>query len=268
MPSIAIAFEGKTVAVSANCQEPIAWLERRFRRMLAAKAQPDAHVIVRRDGSVYNLEGDAAPFQAPDLTGLARQLEYAMLHALIQSTPDFLWLHAGAAAMGGGAAIFCGPCGSGKSTLTLGLCERGWRFLSDDLIPLRLATHRIHPFLRTPWRRLAAQCEMPPERINELAKRETDLEACAVAEEPAAPALLVFPVYRHGAPQVLAERISESGAVMELVRQSANFGLHGPHALQAVARLARDVPAWRLAYGDGVQARAWIEAQFHVACDH
>jgi hypothetical protein len=45
-------------------------------------------------------------------------------------------LHAGAVAVGDRVVAFCGPSGSGKSTLTAALAIRGYRVVTDDVLPL------------------------------------------------------------------------------------------------------------------------------------
>jgi hypothetical protein len=49
-------------------------------------------------------------------------------------------LHAGAVAVGGCAVAFCGPSGSGKSSLTAAMATRGYRVLTDDVLPLRASS--------------------------------------------------------------------------------------------------------------------------------
>ena len=49
-----------------------------------------------------------------------------------------LVLHAGAIAAKGGAILFTGPSGIGKSTLTAALHQRGYPFLADDICAISL----------------------------------------------------------------------------------------------------------------------------------
>jgi hypothetical protein len=47
-------------------------------------------------------------------------------------------LHASAVAIAGGVVAFCGPSGTGKSTLAAAMACRGFPLVSDDVLPLRL----------------------------------------------------------------------------------------------------------------------------------
>lgn len=68
---------------------------------------------------------------------------------------EFFWrgktkplvLHAGAIAKNGRGVLLVGPDGAGKSTLTLGLVNRGFRYLSDEygIIDLDTGLLRYHP---------------------------------------------------------------------------------------------------------------------------
>jgi hypothetical protein len=64
---------------------------------------------------------------------------------------DYFILHAAAVARGKEAVAICGPPGSGKTTLTLGLLEAGLRLLSDDFCPIHKETGLVHPFPRSLW---------------------------------------------------------------------------------------------------------------------
>jgi hypothetical protein len=58
-------------------------------------------------------------------------------------------LHAAAAAVpGGNGFLIAAPSGYGKSSLAVGMVERGCRFLGDDYTPLELETGRIFPYPR------------------------------------------------------------------------------------------------------------------------
>ena len=46
----------------------------------------------------------------------------------------------------GGALLFTGPSLSGKSALSVGLSERGWGLLSDELAVLCRDTPRVYPY--------------------------------------------------------------------------------------------------------------------------
>jgi hypothetical protein len=74
-----------------------------------------------------------------------------MVRTLFSELTDFIVLHAGVLEKDGQALILSGPPGVGKSTLTLALLERGFRFLSDDFCPMGRETGSVYPFPRSVW---------------------------------------------------------------------------------------------------------------------
>src|SRR6185503_7469374 len=66
--------------------------------------------------------------------------------AVHDQVQDFLLLHSGAVAREEHALLIPAETASGKSSLTLGLLEKGASYLSDDLAPLDPITNRVYPF--------------------------------------------------------------------------------------------------------------------------
>ena len=62
----------------------------------------------------------------------------------VHAAPGWL-LHAAALEYEGGAYVFAGPSGAGKTTLTLELMNRGWRLITEEmvLIDRQLAVHGL-----------------------------------------------------------------------------------------------------------------------------
>ena len=89
--------------------------------------------LVARDGRHLEIEADAGA----DLQDL---LVFALgtgIGALLYQRGVTV-LHASAVADGPLALAFCGPSGIGKSTLAAALCNAGCRFVSDDVLAVRL----------------------------------------------------------------------------------------------------------------------------------
>ena len=55
-------------------------------------------------------------------------------------------IHGSAVSKAGSAAIFLGPSGAGKTTLSLHLSQRGYRFMGDDLVALKPGDHGTEVF--------------------------------------------------------------------------------------------------------------------------
>ena len=61
---------------------------------------------------------------------------------------DYLFLHSAAMAKGNKAVLLPGPSESGKSTLTLGLLNYGYQYLTDEVVVINLSDLRVLPFQR------------------------------------------------------------------------------------------------------------------------
>ena len=88
--------------------------------------------------------GDAV---APLDPAIAPEQAYgAIFRALLDRVTGWLVLHAAALERDGRAYLVAGPSGTGKTTLALGLLERGYRLLSDDFAPLHREAGLVYPF--------------------------------------------------------------------------------------------------------------------------
>jgi len=109
--------------------------------------------------SQQTVSSDAASLHSSSFTfhsflGHPSPVSYALQHmvrTLFSALTDFIVLHAGVLERNGQALILSGPPGVGKSTLTMALLERGFRFLSDDFCPIERKTGLVHPFPRSVW---------------------------------------------------------------------------------------------------------------------
>lgn len=64
----------------------------------------------------------------------------------IGHTPDKLLFHGGAVERNGLVVTVLGPSGLGKSTLTAALVQRGWGYLSDELVTVDPSSLRVEPY--------------------------------------------------------------------------------------------------------------------------
>ena len=85
-------------------------------------------------------------FRVTMLAEAIHRTVWELHRAVHDQVRDFLLLHAGAVVRGGHALLLPAETASGKSSLTLGLLEKGASYLSDDLAPLDPVTNRAYPF--------------------------------------------------------------------------------------------------------------------------
>jgi len=171
---------------------------------------------------------------------LLQAVKYEVVTGLIAARPDLLWFHAGAVADEKGAIVVAGAGGSGKSTLVTHFYQQGWRYLSDDVIPLDLATGNILPFPQTPRVRRSMGELVPSDRLTEVPKFEVRLERDRVCREAMPIRAIVFVQY---SPDVFTQvsPCSPGTAAIELLRNCINFSEHKQAAMQQISELAKQV---------------------------
>jgi hypothetical protein len=166
-----------------------------------------------------------------------------------------LALHASSAVLGGKAVAFLGGSGWGKSTLAAALCARGHRLLSDDIVALHEdpnADFMVLPGFQSLklWPDSARDLGHDPEGLPRLHGR-TEKRLWHVDG-------LFQPVFQHlrclyvlsAADQLAVRSIPPAQAVIEIMRHT--YGpvlrqkLNAPTHLQQSARLARQLPAFRI----------------------
>jgi HprK-related kinase A len=189
-----------------------------------------------------------------------------------------LLLHASAVERGGQAVLMVGTSGSGKSTLAALLGESGWRFMGDEFTlldpdsgpsqPRALAFPRLVSLKNTAIAELTAR--VPAERFGPrmdgtpkgtIQHLVPPREAIARMDEPARPALLLFPTFGE-APGLRA--VPRSEAFLRLTESSTNYVLLGERGFRLLTELVRTVPAVAIGYGssaEGLEAVAMLAAE-------
>ena len=181
-----------------------------------------------------------------------------------------LLLHAAAVERGGRAIVMTGESGAGKSTLATLLGARGWRFMGDEFVLLDPATGMIHAFPRLVSlknRAIAAvAAALPDARFGPLLTGTPkgdirhlvpDARAVAAMDDPAMPALLLFPRFGEAA---AVRAVAAGEAFVRLTQASTNYVALGERGFDTLTRFARDVPKVAVDYPDGEAAIAQVEA--------
>jgi hypothetical protein len=240
-----VAFGPHRVAIHADVPDLLSGVERTFRDMLCPEhtsARTIGRFDVRRGESGFELSVDGEPLAThASARRTVQALKEAIVHRLLASRPDVLWLHSGAVACGGTAVLFMGPGRSGKSTLVMNLLARGWTYLSDDVAPLELTSYRVLPFPVTPARRSTAGGALNDD------KTEVELLPDAIGHEPVMPVAMVFPTYYPTGPTELVP-CPPALAVIELLRNCRNRRENPHGAVLHACAIVRAVPAFTLPF--------------------
>ncbi|MCC5947004.1 MAG: hypothetical protein JJT89_00995 [Nitriliruptoraceae bacterium] len=173
---------------------------------------------------------------------------------------EHVLLHAGGVVDGDGAAVVLpGPSGTGKSTLTTGLLDRGLHYLSEEAVALdEDGTVRGYP---RPLAIDQGAWEVHAQHTPNRSPRQTSYlegqwhirpSSLAPVAERGRLVALVFPRYEEQA-ETRLELLGPSQALIEAT--NATFGADGSDRVelwkvQRLARLLSDRPAFRLVSGD------------------
>jgi len=196
--------------------------------------------------------------------------EMAMNLQMALGARRHLLLHASAVERDGRAVLMTGVSGAGKSTLATLLAVRGWRFMGDEFALLDPATGLLHAFPRLISLKnaaiLAAEAAWPDARMGPLMAATPkgnirhmvpDARAIAAMDQPAAPALLLFPRYGDAA---AVRQVPPAEAFVRMTQASTNYVALGEPGFTAMTRLIADVPAVAIDYPDGASGVAQVEA--------
>jgi len=181
----------------------------------------------------------------------------------------FLLLHAATAEKEGRAVILTGESGAGKSTLSALLGERGWRLMGDEFALLDLDSGDLHPFPRAVSLKNGAikvmEAEASADRFGPVMEgtpkgtiRHLKPRADAVArmEEPARPALILFP--RFGGERAI-RGVGASEVFVRLTQASTNYVALGSRGFDALTGLVARCPALAIDYPDTETALTLVE---------
>lgn len=245
-----IEFDARQLTFRSNIAEVREYVADTFRHMLVPSVRNSAGKLeFNRTADGYSLRSEATlDYANMSLESLIPLIKDEVRLQFMRARPDLLWMHAGAIARSGGALLLAGKSGQGKSTLTTYLCEHGWRFLSDDVAPVRMDVDRVIPFMQMPVRRLHPGREVRWEDLNTLDRETVDVTPEKLCRDESEIRGIVFIEYEKDAEAQLV-RLDQGSAAMEILRNATNFFDHRGAAVERAANLVNRVPMYRLAYG-------------------
>jgi hypothetical protein len=218
----------------------------------------DQRLVRTGDGALVLTTDSAALLVREDLLSmtvdapsesLVRQLVTTYgLPLLLRRAPAVI-LHASAAVPpdGSGAIVVCGRSGSGKSSILVGLIDRGWRAVSEDVCTIDLRGDGV-VWPGPPWVRRAGEGpvgSLPLFRT--VDKTAWDLAPWQVTEAvPVGRFVFLEPA---GGEAPVFEPVARSEAIARLVRATISLASPVDRAISsfaACARLGTRIEAWHL----------------------
>lgn len=254
-----IEFDRQQLVVTTDASEVFTLLADAYAAMLVpAQRESIGRLELMRTENGYALRGGRRSEDASSLRYLLESIRDEILYCFIAARRDLMWMHAGGVERAGRAVIFAGPSGNGKSTMVTLLCERGWRFLSDDIAPVRMNVDEVLPFPQAPRRRIHPGETLPPQRIGVLERESVVIDPNLIQRDPMPIGGIVFPLFRGDQPAEL-NRVAPGEAAFKLIRDCTNFADHKEAAVARAAGLARTIPVYELAYSNPRDAQALLD---------
>jgi hypothetical protein len=260
-----VQFGGHCVTVSSALPAVTVEFRSAFGPMLARgpTGAPAGHLEVIAVGDGIRILGsefaDSPPTEDP--AEAARELFHAAVKLLMLARQDLVWLHAGVAALGDRAYVFCGPSGQGKSTLVGALLDRGWTYFSDEIAAIDATAGVVHPFPITPHRRVSEGALLEDvEDVRRLPKIAVDLPPAAVGRRPIPIAGVYFLRYEPTASAILESPCSPAQAVLEMLQNSLSISTDREREIELLARLVSQVSITQVTYARPEEAASRVDA--------
>lgn len=194
------------------------------------------------------------PYEPLPLAHAMPLFEWALNWCTATYGNQYLMIHAAAVERDGCAAILPGKPGSGKSTLTAALVNRGWRLLSDELTLISLDDGQVFGLARPislKNQSIELIREFEPSSVMSRVVHDTAKGRVALLKAPADsvkrmnvpahPKWVIFPKFRFQEVVALSAK-SKAASLIELVDHAFNYNVHG---IRGFTRLADTVDACR-----------------------
>lgn len=199
-----------TVALHAPVGAPLQLLDDALGHLEAPAASPDVQIELRP-----NVSGGWQLFEAGDLVTELRSdafivpaVKQLLRERAVERHPFLISVHAGVVAFGDDCVLLPALAGSGKTTLTAALVERGATYFSDEIALLDGPTMAVTPVPLSltikdgsiePLRAIYPDLETLPRHVREdyvhVRYMPPPSASLAVAETTARPRWIVFPTY-------------------------------------------------------------------------
>jgi hypothetical protein len=259
-----ISFLDASIAAGSNRSDVAKGMRNLFEMMvspLPAHAGAEIRVEVNGDQVEILLDGRIVQANLPG-SSFMRSFYRQVVCYFIDRYPGHIWLHAGCVASAIGAVILPGGWARGKTSLVVQLCERGWTYLSDDIVPLD-PEGSVLPFPGTPQIRSKADRDLPREEIGGLPKSALPLDPTKLADGRQPLAMIVFPLFVTGALAELTP-ISPARALAQLIENCLSFVKNEDATIARLGAVVTRTPAYELRFGNVVDATAMLNHAYEL----
>lgn len=182
-----------------------------------------------------------------DATTAVELLLWAIDEAAVQASDRLLLVHAGAAERDGRVVLVPGASGAGKSTVVSGLVDRGWRYLTDEVVAIDPESGRLVPYPR------AAKVELQAAVLLDLVEvgAGDPPDAYRIPFPAGSSAVVVMVVVPSVDPDAVVrlEPMRPAEAVAAMASSTWNLQRHRQRGLDQLAAIARR-PCFRVRLGE------------------
>lgn len=264
-----LAACGCTIACVCRDDDTASLIEAAFGGMCVAtpRAVPLRRFTVGRDAtdSTFHLSDGEGSRVLEDADSLLFHIDKEITLALQLWRADLFFLHAATLGWDEQAVAFPASSGTGKSTFTLSLIERGFDYLSDELAPVDLGSLDVHPYPHAVNLKSMppATVTLPRGAVRHGGRLHVPLTPASShrSNAPHRLAALIFP-QRNEDRFVGLRPMTTASTTARLMAHALNPMAHPACGLDAAVTLARSVPCFELDIHDLPEAADAVTSAF------
>ena len=246
-----ISFAQTQVELKTNLEEVLISIKEQFRGMLVENINESvAKFLVDKKDNIYNLKclnNDQILAQDNDIDFFLIKIKYHVITTLINANSQFLWIHAGAVSKEEKAIIFPASGGAGKSSFVYYLVQKGWQYLSDDVVAIDLQQNKILPVPQTPRIRHNIVNLVSEENLVTIPKKVMIIPEKSYCYHALSIYGIIFPNFVKQE-KLLFQICSESQTLRELLVNCINFPQHRSIAMKFLVNLVKQIKSLEIKY--------------------
>ena len=260
MPLLRFLLFGQHVAVACETGESAAVLGTVYGAFAFSEERTPgppalAYTVGRGPTGEFLIRRGAEDLPPAESTGmLLFRFEQDLVVELQKRRSDLYFLHAAALERDGRALLLVAESGGGKSTTTWGLLHHGFRYASDELAPIDLATGRVHGFPHALCLKADPPAPYPlPDGVLRTSRSRhvpVGLLPSALAPTPLPPDAIVFLRYRPDLDRPAIRPMGAAEATARLYTQALNPLAHPADGIDAALQVVRGVRCFGLETAD------------------
>lgn len=256
MPLLRFVLYDQQVTVACETSKPAAILSTVYGAFASAEerspgASPLAYTVAQGPAGEFVIRREAGESTCAEGTGmLLFHFEQDLTVELQKRRSDLYFLHAAVLERDGRALLLVAESGGGKSTTTWGLLHHGFRYASDELAPVDLATGQVYSFPHALCLKADPPAPYPlPDGVLRTSRSRhvpVGLLPSALAPSPLSPDTIVFLGYRPDLDRPTIRPMGSAEAAARLYVQALNPLAHPSDGIDAALQVVRGVRCFGL----------------------